>query len=345
MKNYAYVKVYESIRDQIVHGAYPLRSCLHSKRVLAKEYHVSKITVEHALDLLVEEGYILPQERVGYRVIYKEESVFPVSSINVDNTPAERNESSYFPYSVYAKTVRQVLSCYQEKVLSASPMQGNLELRTAIKNYLARSRNIFVQEDQIVIGAGSESFYPRIVELFGRSVVYGIESPGYEKVEKGYLKQGVRIDRLQLGNQGILQTELHRTPSKVLHVTPFSSYPTNISASAFKRQEYLDWAARTDGILIEDDYASEFLPSAHVLKTLFSEDTEGRVIYMNSFHKTISPSIRVSYMVLPANKVQKYMEIWKYHSAQVSTLDQLVIADLLNSGNFERNLNRLRKKK
>ena len=138
MKNYAYVKVYESIRDQIVHGAYPLRSCLHSKRVLAKEYHVSKITIEHALDLLVEEGYILPQERVGYRVIYKEESVFPVSSINVDNTPAERNESSYFPYSVYAKTVRQVLSCYQEKVLSASPMQGNLELRTAIKNYLAR---------------------------------------------------------------------------------------------------------------------------------------------------------------------------------------------------------------
>ena len=343
MKNYTYLKIYAELRDQIIHGAYPLHSTLHSKRILAKEFGVSRITIEHALNLLKEEGYIESLERVGYKVIYNQETIFPVSNLIDTPIPTTIKENK-IPYSIYAKAVRTVLTIYGEKVLEKSPMQGLYELRVAIKNYLARSRNLFVDEEQIVIGAGSESFYSRIVELFGRSIVYGVEYPGYEKVEKEYLQQGVRVDRLKLGNDGLLQTELQRTPAKILHVTPFISYPSLVTASASKRRAYLEWANKNDAILVEDDYASEFISTARVLNTLFSLDTEGRVLYINSFHKTISSSLRMGYIVLPKQKVKTYLNVWKHHSCQVSTLDQLIVTYLLNSGAFERNLNRLRRR-
>lgn len=345
MSDYAYIYVYQTIRDQILHGAYPVNTYLHSKRTLSKEFMVSRITIEHALELLLEEGYITGEERVGYRVIYTEDSVFPSWTMPPSLQPGASVTDPPFPYTTYAKAVRTVLSACGESVLQKSEMQGNPVLRNAIKNYLARSRNLFVKENQIVIGGSSDIAYSRIVELFGRSTIYGIETPGFDTVEKCYKNQGVRIDQLHLGKNGILSSELERTPAKVLHVTPYASYPTLVSASASKRKEYLEWACKKEGWLVEDDYASEFLPAARGLHTIFSEDREGRVVYLNSFHKTLSPSLRMGYMVLPEQRAEQYLHRWEYHSCPVSTLDQLVVAEILNSGAFERNLNRLRRKK
>ena len=202
-----------------------------------------------------------------------------------------------------------------------------------------------VSPAQILIGSGAEYLYGLHIQVLGRHMVYALENPCYEKIRKVYQANQVETDWLTMGKEGIETAELERTMAKVLHVTPFNSYPSGITATASKRAEYLRWAKERQGIIIEDDFDSEFTLLSKPEDTLFSLEPHGTVIYMNSFSKTIAPSIRAGYLVLPENMMPYYEAKIGFYSCTVPVFDQLVLAEFINSGNFERHINRVRRRR
>ena len=300
VKEKAYMALYARVREAITGGIYRWGGKLPSKRAMAERYGVSVITVEHAYALLTEEGYVEPRERSGYFIIYKEEDAFPVGYRGKEVNPVLHSETDeeVFPFSVYAKTARTVLSKWGEKVLARSPNQGTAELRNALCDYLARSRNIIVSPQQICIGSGAEYLYSLVVQALGRERLVAVEDPCYEKIRQVYRAHGIRTESLRLGDKGILTEELKRAGARVLHLTPFHSYPSGITANASKRREYIRWAEERFGLIIEDDFDSEFTLLSKAEDTLFSLAPHGPVVYMNTFSRTIAPSVRVAYLVL-----------------------------------------------
>lgn len=337
----AYFRLYEEIRQKITDGYYKTQNKLPSKRELAHLYGVSISTVSHAYALLEEEGYVEAKERSGYFVSTVLASPFETEVSSFMSETVHKIDTS-IPFTVFARTARRVLSECGDDVLGETDGRGSIVLRRAIVAYLGRARGIRAEEDQILIGAGSEAMYSLIVSLLGRSRIYGIEDPSYHKIRQMYRSAGVRIDPLKLGKNGILETELERTPASVLHVTPYRSMPTGISADSAKRSMYLQWAKDNAAWIIEDDYSSEFVSSPESGRTLYAEDPD-HVIYMNTFTKTISPSMRAGYMVLPRELLKKYEKTESFRSCTVSLYLQYILAELLNDGDFERHLNRLRK--
>lgn len=340
----AYMQLYEQLRSDIINGVIPYKGKLPSKRLLAEETGVSVITVEHAYSILKDEGYIEARERSGYFVIYRREDVIPLAEHTEEYLPRKSHtasDSEVFPYSVMAKTMRKVLTDYGEDILTRSVNKGCMELREALRLYLARSPGINVSADQIIIGSGAEYLYSLIIQLLGRDKVYGIEDPSYEKIKLVYEANGITTDMLLLGSDGIRSSELERTGAEVLHVTPFNSYPSGITAGASKRREYLRWAEKRGGYIIEDNYDSELTVSMKNDDTLFCMSE--RVIYLNTFSKTIAPSVRVGYMVLPESLAEKFENTLGFYSCTVPVFEQYVLAELINNGDFERHINRIRR--
>lgn len=344
----AYIKLYLKIREEIMAGLYPYGAKLPSKRILAEENGVSTVTAEHCYDLLIEEGYVEARERSGYFIAFRMGDGFlsPPSNASLPKPhKSTRSEEEEFPFSVLTRTMRAVISDLGEGILERSPGIGLAELRSSIKSYLARSRGITVSEEQIVVGSGSEQLYKLIVDLLGRDRTYAIESPSYNKIEEVYRASGVSYASLPLGNDGIKSSALRDSTAGVLHVTPYRSFPSGVTASASKRHEYLRWAKNGDRYIVEDDFESEFSVSSKPEETLFSHSRLDNVIYVNTFSKTLSPSLRVGYMVLPKHLAREFNERLSYHSCTVPTYVQHVIARLLNSGDFERHVNRVRRSK
>ena len=344
-----YIRIYESIRDDILNGIYPYMAKLPSKRVTADRFGTSLITVEHAYELLQEEDYIRAKERSGYFVSYEEGKIMHAASQSHERVFRQdmrsgEGDTYRFPFSIYALTVRRILTEYAEEVLVKSPPQGCLILREAIRDYLRRNRHIEANTDQIIIGSGAEYLYGLIVQTFGRSVIYGIENPSYEKISMIYRTAGVECDMLTLLSDGIRSEDLERTEAKVLHITPYRSYPSGISATAAKKREYIRWAEKNGGIIVEDDFESEFSPSRKMEETLYTIDKAHNVIYVNTFSKTVSPSLRVAYMVLPEWLTHLFEEKIGFYSCTVPTLDQYILAELIRNGDFERHINKVRRK-
>ena len=343
---FAYLQLYEQIRNDIVQGILFYGAKLPSKRLLAEETGVSVITVEHAYSILCEEGYVESRQRSGYFVIYKESDF--VSSMDLSHQGEAIGKSIHkvkcdFPFSVLSKTMRKVLSDYREEILVKSPNHGCMELRSAITSYLARSNGIFVQPEQIIIGSGAEYLYSLIVQLLGNQREFALEKPSYEKIFKVYEANSVKCDFLELGKDGIRTGELERTEATVLHITPFNSFPSGITATASKRQEYLKWAQKREAYIIEDNYDSELTVSKKNEDTVFSLSGSDNVIYLNTFSQTIAPSMRIGYMVLPEKLMDNFSEKLGFYSCTVPVFEQYVLAELMNNGDFERHINRVRR--
>ena len=343
-----YIEIYEFIRNKIVTGAYVFGSRIPSKRELAAKMNVSIITVEHAYGFLCDEGYIESRERSGYYVIYKDSDFISTNENShyvIDQSEKIVLPVYEFPYSVLVKTVRKVMLDYDKRILLKSPNGGCPELRIAISSFLAKSTGISVSPSQIIIGAGAEYLYSLVAQLLGKDRIFAIEEPSYSKIQRVYESNGVKFEKLKLGGDGILSSELEKTSANVLHVTPFNSYPSGVTASASKKKEYIDWASSRKGYIIEDNYDSEMTPSKKNEDTLFSISENENVIYLNTFSRTISQSVRVGYMVLPERLADMFEEKLGFYSCTVSSFEQYIIADLINSGAFERHINRVRRQK
>ena len=347
-KGKAYIQIYEQLKNDIITGAYKLGSKLMSKRLLAEEMGVSVITIEHAYSLLYEEGYIEARERSGYFVTYHPDEAFATPAPHTKvHPPREHNIEldDTFPFSVYAKTMRKILSLYGDDIFTKCSGSGSAELKSAICEYLSRSRGINVSEKQIVIGAGAEYLYGIIVQMLGLERTYAVEYPSYEKIEQVYQANGVDIELLSLGAHGIESESLKQTKASVLHITPYRSFPSGVTASASKKREYIRWVkGGKDRIIVEDDFESEFTLLSKAEETVFSLSHGQGVIYVNTFSKTISPAVRVAYMILPENMIEQFNKTVGFYSCTVPYYNQLVLAEFIKNGDFERHINRVRRK-
>lgn len=350
-KQSAYLRVYYKLRDMITGKAYAYGQKLPSKRQLAESEQVSVITVGHAYELLADEGYVEARERSGYYVSFNDSDPF------LSKTAAEpQHEISdsveekfvippveHFPFASYARMVRKVLNDEGERLFVKSENQGRPDFRSAIASYLMRNRGMEVQPEQILVGSGAEYLYGMAVMMLGRERVYGVEDPSYQMIERIYAQNGVTVEHLAMGSDGITSSALKNARARVLHVTPFHSYPSGVTADITKRAEYINWAKHCNAFIIEDDYDSEFTVKTRREDTLFSMEPKRHVIYINTFSRTISHATRVGYMVLPSELSDELLSKVSFYSCTVPVLDQVILRELLNSGEFERHINRVRR--
>lgn len=337
----AYIQLYDQLRRDIIDGRLRQGEKLPSKRLIAGELGISIITVEHSYALLMDEGYVVSRERSGYFVSFGADMEAKTVSVRPVLAPAA--DGGDFPFSVYAKTMRRVLSEYDRRIMSKAPNSGCLEFRQAIADYLERSRGVNVSAEQIIIGSGAEYLYGLAVQLLGRECVIALEDPSYEKIRAVYEANGAKCSFLRLGDDGILSSELSRCRAGALHVTPYNSFPSGVTASAAKRFEYVEWARSHDTYIIEDDYDSEFSSALRQISTIYSLDSE-RVIYINTFSRSVAPGVRIGYMILPEKLMEKFNRELSFYSCTVPVFEQYVLAEFINSGEFERHINRRRRK-
>ena len=341
----AYLRLYKELRSRILAGTYAYGERFPSKRTAARESGLSLITVQHAYEILCAEGWLESRERSGYFVAYHEKAGLPPPCVPEipDTGPKEGEVNSSLPFAVYARAMRGVLAEYGERIMEKSPNKGCPELREALASYLAAQRGMAVSPAQIVIGSGAEYLYSMIVRILGTGRVYALESPSYEAIRLVYEAAGASCRMLPMGPGGIRSDSLFATDAAVLHVTPFHSWPTGVTAGASKRREYVSWAEQRGGYLVEDDFDSELSASSKAEDTLYALSPE-RVIHVNTFTRTVFPALRVGYMVLPPALLPVYQERAGFYSCSVPVAEQLVLTKLLTSGEFVRHLRRVRRK-
>ena len=345
-----YEQLYNAIRSDIEEGGLMPGQKLPSKRSFAKNLGVSVITVEGALDQLIVEGYLFSKPRSGFFVaknMRAPKKKLPVTKAKVmvekENWRIDlakgANRPDLFPFSRWAKTVREVVSHEPERILLGKlPPQGLPRLREAIADYLRGGRGMGVCGEQIIIGAGAQYLYTTLVQLLGRDLVYAIENPGYPRLNKIYRADGVIPKFLELDAAG---AAVPSADVDVIHVSPSHQFPTGVVMPIGRRQQLLNWAG-TDKYIIEDDYDWEFRFSGMPIPSLQSIDAFDRVIYLNTFTQSLGSAVRIAYAVLPESLSIKFAEKLSFFSNSVSALDQLVLAKFLEDGNFERHVSRLR---
>ena len=338
----AYRQLYFQLKDALAAGVYPAGSRLPSKRALAADLGVSVITVEHALALLSDEGWIEARERSGFYAL-PNGPVINAPRAALEEMSLPRSVPEDFPFNALARIMRRTLAEKGERILAKSPALGTMELRGAICRYLARSRSLDVDAGQILIGSGAEALYALVVQLLGRETVFALEDPGWDKIRLVYEANGAACVSLPLGGDGIEDKALSACRAGALHVTPYRSYPSGITASGAKRSAYAAWAVERGAWLIEDDYSAELaVPRGRIetLSALLPEQT----LYLSTFSKTVAPSFRTGYLVLPRRLMAEYRERLGFYSCSVPVYDQYVLAEFIDSGELERSLMRRRKK-
>ena len=345
-----YEALYRCIRADILSGVLQSGQKLPSKRALAANLEVSKITVEGAYGQLLTEGYIRSQEKVGYFVEDVERPVRQTSVLSCGETEQKQtfdidltaNGSTEFPFSVWSRLQREVMLDIGQTLLQPLPNQGLLALRRAIAGHLAEFRGLQVRPENILIGAGTDFLYNLLIQLLGRDKIYAVEEPGYGKIRKIYAAGGVPCVSAEMDSQGVNPELLKQ--AQVLHISPSHHFPTGLVTPMSRRLSLLQWAEETaDRYIIEDDYDSEFRFDAHPMPTMASMDRGGKVIYMNTFSKTLAPSIRISYMVLPDPLMGLFNEKLGFYSCTVPSFEQYTLERFLSRGYFEKHINRMRK--
>ncbi len=342
-----YEALYRALRQEIQAGVLPQGMKLPSKRALAQNLQISTLTVETAYAQLVSEGYLRSQERVGYFVEGelppsppRPPAPAPVSSPEplLDLTD---NSSADFPFSVWSRLQRQVLLDLRKELLRPLDNRGCLDLRRAIAAHLSGFRGMQVDPENILVGAGTDFLYNLLIQLLGRDRRYAVEEPGYGKIPQIYAAGGADWFPAPMDDQGVLPQALGA--HQVLHISPAHHFPTGTVTSLSRRQALLRWAETQDGYIIEDDYDSEFRFRGRPLPALQTMDRQGRVIYMNSFSKSLAPSIRIGYMILPPALSREFSRRLGFYSCTVASFEQYTLARFIAEGNFEKHLNRLRK--
>ena len=352
-----YEQVYKHIKSDIISGILSPGEKLPSKRSFARNNGISTITIQNAYDQLISEGYVFTVPKKGYYVAnINEMSRVPAGTsikldIKIPEKPAKfrfdlsnnKINPDNFPFSIWAKLLRETMSERSRELMEVSPTGGIYELRAAIADYLKSFRGMLVDPDQIVIGAGTEYLYGLLIQILGKNKKYCIENPGYKKLAQIYKQYHIECGFADIDDSGISVDSLHKSGADIAHISPNHHFPTGITMPANRRYEVLAWANEEAGrYIIEDDYDSEFRANGKPLPTLFSIDACEKVIYMNTFSKSLTPTIRISYMILPVHLANIFYSRLSFYSCTVSNFEQYTLASFIDRGYFEKHINRMR---
>ena len=352
-----YEHLYRCIKQDILQKKLKSGEKLPSKRTFAKNLGVSTITVESAYAQLVAEGYLYTLPKRGYYVCDLEKGEEPPPPRPKQELPRQPVRRTYwadfvgssvakdmFPFSVWVKLLRDVTAGEDEATLLTDTSAGGIrQLRQAISDHLYQFRGMSIDPEQIVVGAGTEYLYSVLIQLLGRDRGYAMEDPGYLRLSKIYEKNDVRVCHIPMDASGIIPEKLEESGAEILHITPSHHFPTGIVMPVSRRYEFLSWASKGENrYIIEDDYDCEFRLSGRPIPTLQSIDVMEKVIYINTFSKSLAPAFRISYLVLPKHLVTRFYETLGFYSGTVSCLEQMTLARFLSEGYFEKHINRMR---
>lgn len=373
-----YEYLYKCIKNDILSNVLPPDYKLPSKRAFAKNLGISTITVENAYGQLVAEGYLYTLPKKGFYVsdisaiqpiLSSSANTIPATNIAVFNTdknpdspqtksPAKtkiakkqyfidltsnQTKASTFPFFTWSHIMKDIVTERSQELMISSPSAGILPLREAIATHLHDFRGMLVSAEQIIVGAGTEYLYSLLIQLLGQHKTFAVEDPGYSKIRMIYESHLVNVDCIPLDEDGIHMKSLELSDADILHISPSHHYPTGIITPISRRYELLGWALKKDGrYIIEDDYDSEFRFSGRPIPTLQSIDVCDKVIYMNTFTKSLSPTIRISYMVLPKTLMKDFNARLGFYSCTVSNFEQYTLARFIADGHFEKHINRMR---
>jgi len=351
-----YHHLYKCIKNDILQGILAPGTKMPSKRSFAKNLNISTITIENAYAQLMAEGYIYSIPKKGYFVSDITNSIHVKVKPKAENIAVVKKNPAYFadfisnstnhanfPFSIWAKIMREIISEKSEELMTNPPCGGIWELRQAIAVYLHEFRGMKVSPNQIIIGAGTEYLYGLIIQLLGHDKTFAVEDPGYKKIAQIYLSNAVKCKYIPLDENGISIKDLEESNADIVHISPSHHYPTGIVTPISRRYEILGWASKSESrYIIEDDYDCEFRMSGKPIPALQSIDVMEKVIYMNTFTKSLASTIRVSYMVLPAHLLEKFYLKLGFYSCTVSTFEQFTLAKFIRDGYFEKHINRMR---
>lgn len=344
-----YEQLYRALKADILSGALPGGSRLPSGRALAEHLGLSRVTVETAYAQLLAEGYLTSRPRAGYFVEQLTPQELPPRVSEPEAQPPEpettqSRSAQLFPFSVWARLMRGVLLDRRQELLRPAPDAGLPALRQAVAAELYRQRGVHVSPEQVYIGAGAEYFYNLLIQFFGHGRVYALENPGHRKIARVYQANQVAVRPIGMDADGVIPELLEQSGAEVLHISPSHHYPTGTVTPITRRQALMRWLTAQPGrYLIEDDYDSEFRFSGLPIPTIQSMDRSGRVIYMNTFSRTISPSLRISYMILPRTLLPQWQAAMGFYSCTVPSFEQMTLTRFLAEGYFEKHLSRMKK--
>lgn len=350
-----YDYLYQCIRDDIISGKIKSNEQLPSKRALANHLSIGLITVANAYEQLITEGYIVAKERVGYFVqelpedfIKKNQEKNEVTKEEPEHEyfadfMANRISLKLFPISIWNQMLRQALYDNSDTLFKTIPYNGIYELREAIADYLHKNRGMTVSPSQVIIGAGTEYLYSRLIQLFGRKSTFGFEESSFDKLSTICTAYGNPYNFIPIDESGLIVDELKKSATDIVHVSPSNHFPTGIVMPIKRRLELMEWAYESDNrYIIEDDYDSEFRYKGKPIPALQGFDKNERVIYIGTFSKSIAPSIRISYMALPKKLMRYYQSRYPF-AVTISKVDQKIVELFLRNGHYERHLNRMRR--
>ena len=367
-----YEEIYHEIRKKILMDIYPEKTRIPSKRIMADRMGVSINTVEIAYFQLIEEGYIEARERSGYYVaelddlkhmrgsfvgrgIGKNIEYLPQEQVYDYGLEKEKIEDKYqynffyggvdksFPFGIWKKINREVIDSYQDTLLNTVGGMGYEPLRESICNYLYETRSIVAQKDNMIISSGTEAMFEILFRLWDDDVSFGLENPGFERWSSFLKTNKVAYSCLSMDGEGIVLDDLVTNNVDIACVTPNHQFPTGKIMPIARRIKLLDWAIENDGWIIEDDYDGEFKYTGSRIPALKSMDDMDRVIYMGTFSSTISPAIRVSYMILPDQLLARYKDRLSYKRCPVTTMIQIGLDIFIRRGYYHRHVNRMKK--
>ncbi len=347
-----YYQLYNYIKEEIKTGNLKAKDKLPSKRNLSSHLDISINTVGNAYNLLIDEGYIYSLERVGYFV----SNIDNLATIKTEIRPREKldmlentikynfkfntTDTENFPLYNFRKISKDILS-RNDWLIEKDP-QGISDLRKCIKDYLRESRALYTSEDNIIISSGIEYLFQILFYILPKGSIYAFENPGYRIFKDLFENNGISYCPINLDSRGLSYKLLKESPANILCITPSHQFPTGLIMPINRRLELLEWANRKGYYLIEDDYDSEFKYYGKPIPSLKSLDKMDNVIYISNFSKSISSSLRLSYMVLPDSLLKTYLKVMPFVNCPVSTLNQMIIAEFISRGYFERHLNRMR---
>ncbi|GAA0179725.1 PLP-dependent aminotransferase family protein [Clostridium sediminicola] len=353
-----YMQIYEYIKNEIVRGNIPSGSKLPSIRALSGDMNVSKNTVNSAYQQLLAEGYIVSKNKSGFFIQNIDKEL--LKRLDENNTRIEKNtqqlkeiinydfsngqvDLNSFPFATFRKIMSKSILPEEKDLLLYGDHKGDLELRSQIAKYIYQSRGVICSPQQILIGAGTQqslSILSLILSKISKSIAF--EDPGYIGARLVFQHNGFYINPIPVADDGINLEILKKSKSKIMYITPSHQFPLGTVMPISKRLELLKWASNENAFIIEDDYDGEFRYKGKPIPALQSLDSKGKVIYLGTFSKSLMPSMRISYLVLPENILNIYEENFRIYEQPVPRINQKALQIFIQEGHWHKHLKKCR---
>ena len=345
-----HLQLYTALKNDI-NTNYQAGEKLPSIRKVATLYNLSKTTVESAYSQLYAEGYIESRPKSGYYVSELYFDTFASENPATTSAPSPSHKYDFFPAQLCAedfplKTWKRLATKALDETTdfgSYPDGQGELVLREQIAQYLMASRGVVCRAEQIVITSGFIDSMRLLASLLTKTHShFGIEQPGYHIARKVFDEFGYNIAYIDVDEKGVCLQSIEQSKAKILYVTPSHQYPTGVSMPIAHRHKLLELMHQREGLIIEDDYDSELRYTTRPIPALQGLDKYDSVAYLGTFAKSLSPAIRVGYMVLPQWLLVRYKESYDAHFAKVSLSTQNTLALFMAEGHYDRHIRKMR---